>query len=230
MTENRNKAKYNCVHLVPIFNHLSHEQLTLIGSKVKHKRLDKLDYLFQPGDQSNAIYIVNTGQVKIFRMVESGKEQMIRVLKPGDFIGETGIFNPDEVFEDYAQVMMETTICTIYQEDLLQIMADYHEVSLQIVRELSNRLRSADQHTTYISTEKVGTRIALYLANLVQAEEVNVEVTLPMSKKDIASYLGTTPETISRKFKQLEDEGLINQISHNRILIHDVDDLLFYSE
>jgi len=51
-----------------------------------------------------------------------------------------------------------------------------------------------------------------------------------MEKKDIASYLGTTPETISRKFGELEDEGLIQHLSGKRIKIQDLDDLLLYSE
>ncbi|SLC97793.1 Anaerobic aromatic degradation regulator [Mycobacteroides abscessus subsp. abscessus] len=55
-------------------------------------------------------------------------------------------------------------------------------------------------------------------------------ITLPMAKKDIASYLGTTPETISRKFTELEDEGLIQQLPGKKIKIHDLDDLLLYSE
>lgn len=55
-------------------------------------------------------------------------------------------------------------------------------------------------------------------------------ITLPMAKKDIASYLGTTPETISRKFAELEEEGLIQQLPEKKIKIHDVDDLLLYSE
>ena len=53
-----------------------------------------------------------------------------------------------------------------------------------------------------------------------------MEVTLPMSKKDLASYLGTTPETISRKLRSLEDEGYIKQKSGRKIEILDLDGLL----
>ena len=68
------------------------------------------------------------------------------------------------------------------------------------------------------STEKVETRIALYLAESLDDEELGAaEFTLPMSKKDLASYLGTTPETISRKFNDLEEKGYIKQITHKRI-------------
>ena len=51
-------------------------------------------------------------------------------------------------------------------------------------------------------------------------------ITLPMSKKDLASYLGTTPETISRKLLEFEDAGLIKQLSNKSIKIIDVDGLL----
>jgi len=55
-------------------------------------------------------------------------------------------------------------------------------------------------------------------------------ITLPMAKKDLASYLGTTPETISRKFTELEKQGLIEQLPKRKIKINDLDQLLLYGE
>ena len=70
----------------------------------------------------------------------------------------------------------------------------------------------------------------MYLVDLVDSDSESPTVTLPTSRKNIASYLGTTPESISRKFKELEEKGLIIQESSSLIKIKDLDDLVYYSE
>ncbi|WP_373738270.1 Crp/Fnr family transcriptional regulator, partial [Jeotgalibaca porci] len=90
--------------------------------------------------------------------------------------------------------------------------------------EFSNRLEQSERQTTIVATEKVEIRLAMFLVELL--EEGSNIATLPMTKKDLASFLGTTPETISRKLGSLEDRGLIKQISNKEIAIMDVDELL----
>ena len=74
-------------------------------------------------------------------------------------------------------------------------------------------------------TEKVETRIALFIVESLENENSNM-VELPMSKKDLASYLGTTPETVSKKLTELEDAGYIERLSNKQIKILDLDGLL----
>lgn len=224
----REHRHHFCVHQVPIFNHLSEEHLQLIAEKVVKKSLNKHDFLYQPGDKSNAIYILNRGAIKIFQISESGKEQLTRILKPGDFIGETGVFSLDSLFKDYAQAMIQTLVCVIYQSDLQKIMQEYPEVSIRIIQELAQRLNQSEKQIINLSAQNVGTRLAMFLADLVQEE--NQVTPLPMSKKEIASYIGTTPETLSRKFKVLEEKGLIESLSHNTLKVPNLDDLLFFEE
>ncbi|HLR91632.1 MAG TPA: cyclic nucleotide-binding domain-containing protein, partial [Atopostipes sp.] len=82
-----------CVRLVPIFNHLDEESMAKIASKARHKDLKRGEYLYQAADVNDSIYIVHKGQVRIFHLSEAGKEQLIRVLNPGDFTGESTIFS-----------------------------------------------------------------------------------------------------------------------------------------
>jgi CRP/FNR family transcriptional regulator len=92
--------------------------------------------------------------------------------------------------------------------------------------EFSSRLERAERQSTRLATEKVDTRIALFLIECIEEDSKNYEITLPMSKKDLASYLGTTPETISRKLFEFEELGYIKQISNKKIQILDLDSLL----
>lgn len=213
-----------CVSLVPIFNYLEDEQLYEIMEVVRGVSYKKGEILYHPGDPSDALYIVNRGKIKIYRLSESGKEQMIRMLHPGDFTGELALFQ-QSVHEAYAEAIVDTEICQIRRDDLQRLLLTYPTISLKILKEFANRLEGSEKQTTRFATEKVETRIALFLAEYAD-DQAKTVVTLPMSKKDLASYLGTTPETLSRKLTEFEEQGLIEQKGQRKIKINDLDALL----
>lgn len=224
-------AHVGCVSLVPIFNHLDEESMAKIATKAHHRDLSRGEYLYQAVDEDNSVYIVHKGQVRIFHLSESGKEQLIRVLNPGDFTGEWTIFSSDTYHENYAEATRNTQICAINRDDLLELLKKYPEISMKIMSSMSERLSQSEKQTASVATESVSNRIIYYLEDLagVDAED-EVKVTLPMTRKDLASYLGTTPETLSRRFKDLENRGLINQLPKNTIHIPSIEELLFSVE
>lgn len=215
----------SCVSLVPIFNHLEKSQMDEIMAVTHSLTYKKGEMIYRAGDQSDSLYIVNIGRVRIYRLSESGKEQLLRILKPGDFTGELALFS-ESIHEAYATAMVDTSICSVKRSDLQNLLIKYPSISLKVMEEFSNRLEKVEKQTTRLATEKVDTRIALFLAECIEAGSANNEITLPMNKKDLASYLGTTPETISRKLLEFETLGYIKQISNKKIQILDLDNLL----
>lgn len=216
-----------CIQLVPIFNHLEDDQMDKIMYTTQSVAFEKGSIIYRAEEESDTLYIVNKGRVRIYRLAESGKEQVVRVLEPGDFTGEMALFSPENTkHESYAEAMMDTKICMIKRSDLQEFLLKYPSISLKILNELSQRLGQSEKQMTRFATEKVETRIALFLAECLDSETNTMEFTLPMTKKDLASYLGTTPETLSRKFGDLEDEKLIKQKPKKRIEILDLDGLL----
>lgn len=202
-----------------------------IAEKAHTKHYQKGEFLFRSQEKDDALYIVNRGKVRIYRLSDSGKEQLVRILNPGDFTGEWTLFNPDAVHEEYAEAIRDTSVCMIQQHDVQEFLKEYPAISLKLLGEMSQRLERSERQTAQVAVESVITRLVLFLAENVEPEMGNSPtITLPMAKKDIASYLGTTPETISRKLGELENEGLIQQLSGKRIKIQDLDDLLLYSE
>jgi CRP/FNR family transcriptional regulator, anaerobic regulatory protein len=215
----------SCVSLVPIFNHLEKSQMEEIMSVTHSISYKKGEIIYRAGDQSDSLYIVNKGRVRIYRLSESGKEQLLRILNPGDFTGELALFN-DTIHEAYASAMVDTSVCTVKRADFQNLLIKYPTIALKVMAEFSTRLEKAEKQTTRLATEKVDTRIALFLAECIEEDSKNNEITLPMSKKDLASYLGTTPETISRKLLEFETLGYIKQISNKKIKILELDSLL----
>lgn len=224
-------AHVGCVSLVPIFNHLDEESMAQIATKAHHQDLSRGEYLYQAADEDNSVYIVHKGQVRIFHLSESGKEQLIRVLNPGDFTGEWTIFSSDTYHENYAEATRNTQVCAINRDDLLELLKEYPEISMKILSSMSERLSQSERQTASVATESVSNRIIYYLEDLAGADALDeAKVTLPMTRKNLASYLGTTPETLSRRFKDLENRGLINQLPKNNIHIPSIEELLFSVE
>lgn len=182
------------------------------------------EILFHPGDVSSRLYIVHKGRVKIYRLSENGKEQLVRILEPGDFTGELTLFNETTV-DTYAEALEETQLCVMEGHDFQQFLLTYPAIAIKVLNEISSRLQQSEKQSAHIALEKVETRLALYLARLAE-EQKSTSITLPMSQKDIASYLGTTPETINRKLNELVDKGIIHVQKSRKIVITDFDKLL----
>ena len=110
-----------CVSLVPIFNHLEEEQMEeimLTAHSVSYKRGE---IIYHVGDQSDSLYIVNKGKIKIYRLSESGKEQLVRILNPGDFTGELAYLA--KLFMSHMQRQcMNTQVCLIKRSDLQEFL------------------------------------------------------------------------------------------------------------
>lgn len=219
-----------CVRIVPIFNHLEDEQMAIIARSARTRHLKKGEILFRANEDGDTLYIIHSGKVRMYYLSESGKEQLVRILNPGDFTGELAIFQATNRHENYAEALQDTDVCLIKREDLQKYLVDYPQISLKILSELTMRLKESEKQTTQVAIEQVENRIISFLAENVDQDSGNSPtVTLPMTKKDLASYLGTTPETISRKFRDLEERGLIEQLSQKTIKIVDLDELLLDS-
>ncbi|NMD68676.1 Crp/Fnr family transcriptional regulator [Bacillus sp. DNRA2] len=214
-----------CVSLVPIFDHLEVEQMKEVMATAKSISYKRGEMVYHAGNQSASLYIVNKGKIKIYRLSEAGKEQVVRILNPGDFTGELALFN-ETIHESYAEAIEETEVCRIERTDLHEFLLKYPSISLKILAEFSNRLELSEKQATRFATEKAETRIALFLAECIDSDSQSKEFVLPMSRKNLASYLGTTPETLSRKLYDLEEMGYINQKKRKRIEILDLEGLL----
>src|SRR5699024_9455731 len=107
-----------CIRIVPIFNHLENSQMDLIAESAKTLHLQKGEMLFRAGEKDDTLYIINSGKARICRLSDSGKEQLVRILNPGDSTGEGANFQPGSIHENYAEALQHTSICLIKREDL----------------------------------------------------------------------------------------------------------------
>ena len=166
--------------------------------------------------------IVAHGTLKIYQLSSAGKEQLLHVIEPGGYAGEDALFGV--VNENlYGETLQETKICFLRQQDFKNLLLKYPELSLKLLETTVRRAAEMRYQAQFLMMEDVESRIANYLLQLVKVVDSN-SVMIPMKMKDLATFIGTTPETISRKFKILEEKGFIER--RGRIIkILDIDSL-----
>ena len=220
--------KQMCISKVPIFNHLEEKEMREILKQSQQMIFQKGEIIYHEADPLEYLYIVHRGRVKIYKLFESGKEQLLRILEPGEFLGELALFT-EKVMDSYAEAIEKSEVCAIHRDDIQELMKTHPTIPLKILSEFSERLDETEYLVGQLSARDVETRTASYLVKL--AEDTNtLNVILPMSKKDLASYLGTTQETISRRLSYFQTEGWIKQVGHRKINILDLDALLEAAE
>ena len=213
----------NCIKAVPIFKNLSNEELDEIIMIANHQKLDKGHFIYSAGDHLNSLYVIHKGKIKITRYSEDGKEQVIRILSHGDFLGELALFS-DALVTTYAEALETTVVCLVDSTRLKKLMRTSPTLSLKMMDELSKRLEKAEALIEHNNLYSAQAKVARLLLDL----EKNGLVYFHTTKVNLASNLGITPETFSRKLKELETNQMIKIMDNKTVRIIDKQGLEFF--
>ncbi|MET1249138.1 Crp/Fnr family transcriptional regulator [Sporolactobacillus sp. STCC-11] len=199
---------HSCLILVPLFNRLDAHDLDKINPLVKHHDYKKGEQIFRPYDQKR-LTIIAKGRMKVYQISGSGREQLLRVVDTGDYEGEMALFGVenDSLF---GEALQDTVVCTLDHQDFQKLLLMYPQISINLLETNAEKLSSAQHQAQFLVMDTIETRLASYLLNLAKAND-GLTFELPMKMKELAGFLGTTPETLSRKFKLLKDEGVIER-------------------
>ncbi|MDO5671292.1 MAG: Crp/Fnr family transcriptional regulator [Actinomycetaceae bacterium] len=219
-----------CVTRVPIFKGLSRIDQERVASLARPMRFHKDQTVSQPAAktsgaisegpdlQSPNLMVVHTGSLKVYRIFADGSEQLIRILKPGDFFGESS-FLTGEPPHHWLTALEPGSMCVFRHADLEDLVTAFPSIALRMLQTLSSRLMQTETRLSAAVASDVGTRLAEYLLSLPTIiSEGGPQVTLPLAKKDVASLLDTTPESLSRQLRRWQDAGVI-QIDKNTITL-----------
>lgn len=214
-----------CVSRVPVFAALSADEQGQVAALARPTRLAPGQTAYGPDDAVARLMVVHTGRLKIARLSPDGSEQIVRVLTPGEFTGETAVFTgqrPDHV----ATALDDCRLCVFRHDDLEALIRQHPEIGLRMLAAVSGRLADTEQRLNALTARDVDARLADYLVGLPTTWRDGVAaVTLPLAKKDVASLLDTSPESLSRALARLSAQGLIAVGAGRAISITDPDGL-----
>lgn len=209
----------SCITSVPVFKELKEDELKLLQKVTRSRQFEKGEFIFREGESSGALFVVNEGIIKLSKMSPEGKEQIVRLMFPGDFFGLPSLLRNDKHYVN-AETIGKTVICLIEKKDFLQTMETNADLTYRFLLALNDRLYEADESVGFLSLMEVEQRLARAL--ILFQEKMNAgqeKFTLPISKKDLASYIGTTPESVSRKLLAFMSKKWIHMDGQRQIQI-----------
>ena len=181
--------------------------------------------VFAEGEDAHFVYSVAAGVVRISRHSDGGRRQVLALMLPGDLFGV-----PDAgIYVNSAEVTCPSTLYRVPWTELRKLMAREPAMQLNLLNKIAFDLREAQRRIMVLGQQNTYQRLASLLLDFAQHpaffDKAHARVTLPLSRFDIADYLGTAPETVARGFLRLEREGLIRRETTREVQIRDIEGL-----
>lgn len=213
----------SCIHSVPVFKVLPQESVERLHRVLRHEYFDVGEHVLRTGEPIRHLIVVQSGLLQLNRTSRSGREQVLRELGAGQFYGEMALFTDVESEGDLIAVR-PTNVCMLDRHTLQAELKAVPQVVWPLLEAIALRLSLAERTIGELALYDVGERLAAELIRLAESgrkSELGIEFELPVTWAQLATRLGTTPESLSRRLKQLQDKGYL-QFSGRQVVIHDL--------
>lgn len=212
------KKTFETISKSILFNGLPPDHVEKIAGIAVERFFGKGEFIFSEGDAGIGFFLVKEGLVKIFKVSLDGKEQILHIFGPGEPFGEVPVFSGED-FPASAEAIDETKVLFFPRSAFVKLIHNHPSLALNMLAVLSMRLRQFTVQVENLSLKEVPARLAAYLMYLSEEQDTPDSVTLKISKGQLASLLGTIPETLSRIFQKMTAQRLIQvEGRHIRLL------------
>lgn len=203
------------------------QDLQRLDEIVRRRRpVERGERLFRPGDALSSVYVARDGAFKTVSISEDGEEQVVGFHLPGELIGLDALGAGEHRCE--AVALTTANVCEVPFDLLAEVASQLPSLQQQLLRVIGQSVGRDQDHLGMLVRRQANERIALFLHGLAERfrniGESGTQFKLPMSREDIARYLGLALETVSRGFTRLQDDGVIAVVGR-RVEILDVEEL-----
>ena len=191
-----------------LFKGLTVEQLDAIARIVSDKEYKKGQIIFSEGDEGEGFYLVISGRVKVYKLSPEGKEQIMHIFGPGKPFAEVPVFG-GSCYPANAEAMDRCNLFFFPKKDFISLIKANPSLAMNMLASLSQRLKQFSHLIETLSLKEVPGRLAAYLLYLSDKNGSMDEFKLDIAKSQLASLLGTIPETLSRIFAKMGSKELV---------------------
>lgn len=173
--------------------------------------------LFSEGDDSDGIYEVVTGMLRLYKLLPDGRRQITGFISAGQILG----LAPEGTHVYSAEAITNVTLCRYPRVGFDRLIDEVPGLARRLLAVTSHELRAAQDQMLLLGRKAAAEKVASFLLLMADQQGNDTEVSVPMARSDIADYLGLTTETVSRTFTKLKLEGLIALPTPNHVEIRD---------
>jgi CRP/FNR family transcriptional regulator len=197
---------------VPIFSGLDESESAFLTARVVQRKFGAGELIFGEGEPCSGLYVIESGNVRIFKSSAGGREQVLSIDGPGGSIAELPVFDGG-TYPASAQAITAVTLLFFSKQDFQSLCLQHPEVALKVLRVVGGRLRRLVGIIEELSFTTVRHRLAALLVRLAKTEGARsgpgATFTLPVNNNELAAQIGTVRELVSRNLSRLQAEGLI---------------------
>jgi CRP/FNR family transcriptional regulator len=193
---------------IQLWRGLPEDQLDALAQIAIAKTYRKGEVIFQEGDEGRGFFVVKFGRVKVFKLSTDGKEQILHFFGDGEHFAEVPVFD-GQCFPASAAAVEKSELLFFPRTAFLALLEQHPTLAIAMLAVSARHLRRMAQIIENLSFKEVPGRLAVYLLYLSERNGKGEEVELDMTKTQLAAFLGTIPETLSRVFAKMSQDGLI---------------------
>jgi CRP/FNR family cyclic AMP-dependent transcriptional regulator len=215
---------------VPLLADLSDEELDRIAQVAIPRSYPRGARVFHEGDESDACYVIRSGEVRVTREHSDGRAIALATLSPGEIVGELAMLD-GEVRSASVEALSDVELLAIAARDMRSLLERNPEITAKLVVALTRRVRETNERVARQSFQTVPSRVAGVLTQLVSEAESDGGgrdgVTIRMNQSDLAQLAGTSRESVSRFLAVLERAGVV-RVGRGRVTVLETQRLRAY--
>jgi CRP-like cAMP-binding protein len=196
------------IRRVPLFSLLSPEMAQSVASRVTKRRFRAGEVIVTQGQQSEGLFILLNGRVRVLTTDERGKEVILAVLKAGAFVGEMSLIDRQPASAT-VRAELQTDTLLLDRAEFERSLPGADSLSYTIMRGLVRRLRLADRRIEMMALLGVHGRVEQTLRDMAEESDGDLVITHRVNRQDVAKIVGASREMVSRVMRDLEDSGAI---------------------
>lgn len=213
---------------LPIFADLEDADLQRLAQRCVPRTVGAGHVLFTTGDECRGLYVIASGRARIYRTSPEGREQVLHVEGPGRPVAELPLFDGG-TYPASAVTLEPSRLVFLPRADFEQLYRDYPNIAQAVIRGLGRRLRQLVHLAETLAFRDVAARLALllvgYAERLGSPANGGVEFRLDRTQEELSLEIGTARESVSRAWRQLRRQGLVEPLGGRRVRIPDVERL-----
>jgi CRP/FNR family transcriptional regulator, cyclic AMP receptor protein len=200
---------------ISLFSELSDSTLQQISRIAFRCKFERGEMILLEGDPCSAVYFISSGEVRIFRLNQSGREQVLVKLGSGSAFNTVPPFQPQPVNQASGRALTDVTLFAIRTQDYCQILLKCPDLTMVILQDFADRLVHITNLVGDLALHSVRGRLAKFLLNQANSDHI----ARPWTQDEIAIHLGAVRDVIGRTLRAFKEEGLIDSQRQNLILL-----------
>ena len=209
---------------VAMFSGLSDAEFGFLSSRAVERNFADAELVFSEGEPCAGLFVVQSGNVRIFKSSAAGREQVLSIEGPGSSIAELPVFDGGP-YPASAMALGKTQLIFVAKQDFQALCLQHPQVALKVLRVVGSRLRRLVGIIEELSFTTVRGRLAALLVRLANSEgkktKEGIEIQLPSNNQELAAQIGTVRELVSRNLSRFQSEGVI-RIDGRSVFITDL--------